>query len=169
MSHSFTSLRLANLNSVQNGLSRLFLFQVLCNFLGREIIILSLQFIAVSLTVPWDLTFNFFACWHVSMCCGWTCVRVSWTEEWFLIYIDSLNNIEPTDLCIAHAQCVEPVNELDIRCPLQLFYIFSACTWTGDMLTLVQTWRITWKSTSPKCAYSFACFQYVCVLPFEFS
>lgn len=52
MSHSFTSLRLANLNSVQNGLSRLFLFQVLCNFLGREIIILSLQFIAVSLTVP---------------------------------------------------------------------------------------------------------------------
>lgn len=51
MSYSFTNLRLTNLNHMQNGLSLLFLFQVLCNFLGREIIILSLQFIAISLTV----------------------------------------------------------------------------------------------------------------------
>lgn len=76
MSHFFTNLRLTNLNHMQNGLSLLFLFQVLRNFPRRGIIILSLQFIAISLTVPWYLTFYFlcidmYSCvmdGHVSMC-----------------------------------------------------------------------------------------------------
>lgn len=126
MSHSFTSLRLTNLNHKQNGLNLLFLFQVLCNFPGREIIILPLQFIAISLTVPCHLSFYFFTYWRVSMCYGWPCIHVSWIEGWFLIYIDILNNVKPTVVCTTHPQCVESMNELDISCPLQLFWIFYA-------------------------------------------
>lgn len=62
---------------MQNGLNLLFLFQVLCNFPGRKIIILSLQFIAISLIVPCHLTFYFFyvlMCIHVLRMAMYPCV-----------------------------------------------------------------------------------------------
>lgn len=76
MSHSFPSLRLANLNYVLNGLSLLFLFQVVCNFQGREIIVLENYCSFYDHSMTFDILFIFL---HVDMypCCEWACVHVS--------------------------------------------------------------------------------------------